>query len=205
MNSQKIRRIKGNRRGRSYKECEKKNNGITCNLLCTEVVVQRCSLKRCSQKYLKTYRKTACQILFFNKVEGLRPVISCSLKEKTLAQVLSCKYCENSKNTFSYRTPPVAASVCSFCIIPSLLKTKYLAFFEIGKQKLTPGGQSINSILRTTAARPKIFLYYSQIFHLTFCLVFHPPALILPVFKTMSRGKGVLNRQNLLSVMKVIY
>ena len=32
-------------------------------------------------------------------------------KIETLAQVLSCEFCEISKNTFSYRTPPVAASV----------------------------------------------------------------------------------------------
>ena len=28
-----------------------------------------------------------------------------------LAQVFSCEFCEISKNTFSYRTPPVATSV----------------------------------------------------------------------------------------------
>ena len=33
------------------------------------------------------------------------------IKKKTLAQVLPCEFCEISKNTFSYRTPPVAASV----------------------------------------------------------------------------------------------
>ena len=32
------------------------------------------------------------------------------IKKETLAQVFSCEYCEISKNTFSYRTPPVAAS-----------------------------------------------------------------------------------------------
>ena len=46
--------------------------------------------------------------LFFNKVEGLRPA---SLLKDTLTQVFSCEFCEISKNTFSYRTPPVAASV----------------------------------------------------------------------------------------------
>ena len=40
--------------------------------------------------------KNLCQSLYFNKVAGL--------------QVLSCEICEISKNTFSYRTPPVAAS-----------------------------------------------------------------------------------------------
>ena len=33
------------------------------------------------------------------------------IKKKTLAQVFSSEFCEISKNTFSYRTPPVAASV----------------------------------------------------------------------------------------------
>ena len=33
------------------------------------------------------------------------------IKKETLAQVFSCEFCEISKNTFSYRTPPVAASV----------------------------------------------------------------------------------------------
>ena len=33
------------------------------------------------------------------------------IKKKTLAQVFSCEFCEISKNTFSYRTPPVAASI----------------------------------------------------------------------------------------------
>ena len=31
------------------------------------------------------------------------------IKEESLAQVFSCKFCETSKNTFFYRTPPVAA------------------------------------------------------------------------------------------------
>ena len=31
-------------------------------------------------------------------------------KKETLAQVFSCEFCEISKNSFSYRTPPVAAS-----------------------------------------------------------------------------------------------
>ena len=33
-----------------------------------------------------------------------------TLLKKKLAQVFSCEFCEISKNTFSYRTPPVAAS-----------------------------------------------------------------------------------------------
>ena len=33
------------------------------------------------------------------------------IKKETLAQVFSCGFCEISKNTFFYRTPPVAATV----------------------------------------------------------------------------------------------
>ena len=32
------------------------------------------------------------------------------MKKETLAQAFSFEFCENSKNTFSYRAPPVAAS-----------------------------------------------------------------------------------------------
>ena len=32
------------------------------------------------------------------------------IKKETLAEVFSCKFCEISKDTFSYRTPLVAAS-----------------------------------------------------------------------------------------------
>ena len=33
------------------------------------------------------------------------------IKKETLVQVFSCEFCKISKNTFSYRTPQVAASV----------------------------------------------------------------------------------------------
>ena len=53
--------------------------------------------------------KHLCQSLFFNKVVGLRLTYN-FIKKETLAQVFSCEFCEISKNTFSHRTPPVAAS-----------------------------------------------------------------------------------------------
>ena len=47
------------------------------------------------------------QGLFFNKFTG-----PCNFfKKETLAQVFFCEFCKISKNTFSHRTPPVAASV----------------------------------------------------------------------------------------------
>ena len=49
-----------------------------------------------------------CQGLFFGKVTGLWPA---TLLKKRLAQVFSSEFCKISTNTFSYRTPLVAAFV----------------------------------------------------------------------------------------------
>ena len=49
-------------------------------------------------------RKRLCQSLFFKKPE------SCNyIKTETLEWVFSCEFCKIFKNTFFYRTPPVAA------------------------------------------------------------------------------------------------
>ena len=48
----------------------------------------------------------------FSKVTDIRPTTL--LKKETQAQVFYCEYCEISKNTFSYATPPVATSRKSF-------------------------------------------------------------------------------------------
>ena len=70
--------------------------------------------------FAKFTEKHLCRNLFFNKVAGWKPETLRSshwkwpVKYKALAQVLSCKFCEIFKNTFSYITAPVAASVrCS--------------------------------------------------------------------------------------------
>ena len=51
--------------------------------------------------------KHLCQSLFFNKFAGPATL----LQKETLAQVLSCGFCEISNNTFLHRTPLVTASV----------------------------------------------------------------------------------------------
>ena len=67
---------------------------------------QRYSMKKVVlRNFAKFTGKHLCQSLFLNKVAGLRPAIL--LKKR---QVFSCEFCEISKTTFSYRTPPVAAS-----------------------------------------------------------------------------------------------
>ena len=63
--------------------------------------------KRALGNFAKFTGKHLCQDLFFDKIAGLRPS---TLLKKKLAQVFSCEFCEIFKNTFFYRTPPVAAS-----------------------------------------------------------------------------------------------
>ena len=61
-----------------------------------------CPKMFCKKGFLRNFTKFTgkhlCQSLYFIKTKEI------------LAQVFSCEICENSKNTFSYRTPPVAAS-----------------------------------------------------------------------------------------------
>ena len=45
-----------------------------------------------------------------NSQENTCARVSFLIKLQTLAQVFSCEFCEISKNTFSYRTPPVTVS-----------------------------------------------------------------------------------------------
>ena len=54
------------------------------------------------------------ECLFYYSVKGCRPAVCNFIKIETLAQVFSCEFCEISKNTFSYRTPPVAACYTRF-------------------------------------------------------------------------------------------
>ena len=73
---------------------------------------QRCSEEKVFLEISQNSQKNTCQFLFFNKVAGV--------KKETLAQVFSCDFCEISKNTFSYRTPLVAASGYSDILATSL-------------------------------------------------------------------------------------
>ena len=57
------------------------------------------------RNFAKFTGKHLCQSLFFNKLASLGPATL--LKKR---QLFSCEFCEISKNTFSYRTHPVAAS-----------------------------------------------------------------------------------------------
>ena len=78
----------------------------------TEAVAQRCSVKKVFLEILLNSPENTCaRVSFLIKLQA-EP---CSfIKKETLAQVFSCEFCEISKNTFSYRTPPVAASVITW-------------------------------------------------------------------------------------------
>ena len=64
----------------------------------SEAVAQRCSVKKV---FLKIWQNS----------------------QETLAQVSSCEFCKIFKNTFSYRTPPMAASV--FLSVSLLLPIRF--------------------------------------------------------------------------------
>ena len=63
---------------------------------------------------IKMLRLLCCKFVMIKiadkpwQIIGLGPATL--LREKNLAQVFSCKFCEIYKNTFYYRTPLVAAS-----------------------------------------------------------------------------------------------
>ena len=80
------------------------------------------------RNFAKFTEKHLCQGLYFNKVPGQ----VCNFIEiENLAQVFFCEFCEISKNTFSYRLPPVAAfAACNF--IKKEIPAK-MSFYEFRK------------------------------------------------------------------------
>ena len=61
------------------------------------------SLKKYVLSQKKGLQKRGGSSAFPSNVAGL-------IEKETLAQVFSCEFCQISKNSFSYRTPPMAAS-----------------------------------------------------------------------------------------------
>ena len=76
---------------------QKKNNKER-----TETLARRCSMKKVFLEILQNLRQSDCARL---------PPACNFIKKEALPQLLSCEFCKISKNTFYYRTPPVAASV----------------------------------------------------------------------------------------------
>ena len=94
------------------------------------------------RNFAKFTGKSLCQSLFLNKVADLTPEtllkkrlrhrcfpeVGNFIKKETLAQGFFWEFCEISKNTFCYRTPPVAASVCCRRKVPAVKIEKLKAF-----------------------------------------------------------------------------
>ena len=75
----------------------------------SEAVAQRCSVKKVFLEISQNSQENTCaRVSFLIKLQDS----GCNfIEKKTLAQVFSCEFCDISKNTFSYRAPPEAASV----------------------------------------------------------------------------------------------
>ena len=76
----------------------------------TEVFMSEGATRRCSLKKVFLSISQNSQESTWARVSFLIKACN-SIKKETLARVFSCEFCEISKNTFSYGTPPVAASV----------------------------------------------------------------------------------------------
>ena len=77
-------------------------------MICLEAAVRWCSGKEVFLEILQNLQENTCARDFF-----LIKFKECSfIRNESLAQVISCEFCEISKNTFFYGTPPVADSVC---------------------------------------------------------------------------------------------
>ena len=98
----------------------------------TEAFTRRSSVKRVLLEISQNSQENTCaRVSFLIKMQAS----TCNfIKKETLAQVFSCEYSEISKNNFSYRTPPVAASVESKSDVIFLNQTNcsvqyYISYF----------------------------------------------------------------------------
>ena len=84
----------------------------------SKVVARRCSIKKVFLKILQNSQENTCgRVSFLIKLQAE----ACNfIKKETLTQEFSYEFFEISKNTFSYRTPPVAVS--GTCKLPGKLK-----------------------------------------------------------------------------------
>ena len=75
-----------------------------------KAVAQRCSVKKVFLEISQNSQgNTSARVSFLITLHNL-------------AQVFCCEFCETSKNTFSYRTPPVVASVIYVASVSILLE-----------------------------------------------------------------------------------
>ena len=73
-----------------------------------EEVTWRCSIKKVFLEISQNSQENNCAKVSF--LINLQASACNFIKKETLAEVFSCEFCEISKSTFFYKTPPVAAA-----------------------------------------------------------------------------------------------
>ena len=73
-----------------------------------EEVTRRCSIKKVFLEISQNSQENNCAKVSF--LINLQASACNFIKKETLAEVFSCEFCEISKSTFFYKTPPVAAA-----------------------------------------------------------------------------------------------
>ena len=95
---------------------------LSTHLKDSEAVARRCSIKKVFLKISQNLQEnTFARVSFLIKIQAL-------------VQVISCEFCEISKNTFFYRTPPVATS--DDCLQEFFLPQKLLPLKMITSENL---------------------------------------------------------------------
>ena len=101
----------------------------------TETVSQKYSVKKVFLEISQNSQENTCARVSF--LIKLQVSVCNSIKKETLAQVFSCEFYGISKNTFSYRTPPVAASEfkkrCCWCVDGGLSWGVNLAWGQVNR------------------------------------------------------------------------
>ena len=93
------------------------------------------------------------------------------IKKEALAQVFSCEFCKISKNTFSYRTPPVAPvaavpPVAALNIINYILVWRNITVFITEITSVFAGGKMFPLVLKLVFTGFLEFIFYWKKFHL---------------------------------------
>ena len=103
-----------------------------CN---AEAVVRRCSVKKVFLEISQNSQENTCARDFL--LIKLQAKACNFIKKESLAQVFSCEFYKISRNTFSYRTPPVAASDnrnVSYARLKIIFKIIIISFILIRKK-----------------------------------------------------------------------
>ena len=112
---------------------------------------------RCSLKFCKFHRKTTVLKTLF----------------ETPTEVFSCEICKNFKNTFFYRTSPVAASASCGLVNPFRTSSLFLYPLKLSKNQRPRFYSTISRLQSTCTLRSQeSFLIFHEMFSLLFLFYF---------------------------------